>query len=62
MPEIGRQAVGFVLAPAPMPMAVVSSARGRKAVVIPGWMRLLGWLATALMTAAVVMFLWSSVA
>jgi hypothetical protein len=43
-------------------MAVVSSARGRKMVAIPGWMRLLGWLATALMAAAVVMFLWSSVA
>lgn len=43
-------------------MAVVSSARGRKAVVIPAWMRLLGWLATALMAAAVAMFLWSSVA
>ena len=42
-------------------MAVVSSGRGRVLFAMPAWPKVLGWLASALMAVAVVLFIWSSV-
>jgi len=43
-------------------MWVVSSRKGGIAVTLPRWIKVLGWLATALMALAVVLLIWSSFA
>ena len=42
-------------------MIVVSTAKGEHALVLPAWLKILGWLATALMALAVAAMVWSSV-
>lgn len=39
-------------------MHVVSSRRGRRLFRLPGWLRILGWLATAMMALTVAVFVW----
>jgi hypothetical protein len=41
-------------------MLVVSGNRGPKSLLLPQWLKLLGWLAAALMALAVGLLLWSS--
>ena len=42
-------------------MLVISGKHGLKAVSLPRWIKILGWLATALMTLAVVLLVWSNI-
>jgi hypothetical protein len=51
---------GVVAVPIMLAMMVVASDSGGKAPALPLWLKLLGWLATALMMVAVVMLLVSS--
>ncbi len=43
-------------------MVVVSSKRGSQSIVLPRWLLVLGWFATALMALAVALLIWSSIA
>jgi len=43
-------------------MLIISSRKGRDVFLLPRWLRILGWLASALMALAVGLFVWSSLA
>lgn len=41
-------------------MLIISSERGLQSLALPGWLRILGWLASALMAGALVLLLWAN--